>query len=215
MENRNRNTALVLIAAGVFLLLEHQLGFVSMVALLLIALGFYKSRAEEGKSGYIMMVIGVVMLVGGHLAILLPLLLISLGIFLIRSKQLQRDGRFIQKHKIIESYKQGQESWVLKSLSLWHIVGEIQMDLTQAIPEQEVTTIVLQGVIGDIDIVTPDYIGLSVNATALFGQMHIGHEKEAGFTNRLIWQSPDYEQCTQKVHIEVSYLIADIDIKVL
>jgi lia operon protein LiaF len=215
MGNRNRNTAIVLIAAGLFLLVERHLGFFSMVALLLIGLGFYKVRTEEGKSGYVLIVIGAILLLGGHFSLIIPLLLIALGIFYIKSHKIQRDGVYIQKMKLIESYKVGREPWELKSFSLWHLIGEVNIDLTQAIPEQEESTIILQGAIGDVDIVVPDYLGVSVSTSAAFGQLDVVTEKEAGFMNKLVWQSPGYEQSAQKVRIDVSYLIADIDIKVL
>jgi lia operon protein LiaF len=215
MENRNRNTALVLIAAGLFLLVERHLGFFSIVALLLMGLGFYKVRSEGGKSGYVMMAVGTALLLGEHFSILIPLLLIALGIFYIKYNKNQREGIYIQKMKLIESYKVGREPWELKSLSLWHLIGEIHIDLTQAIPEQEETTLIIQGAIGDVDIVVPDYLGVTVTASAVFGQLDVGTEKEAGFMNRVAWQSPGYESSTQKVRIEVSYLVADIDIKVL
>ena len=45
--NRSRNTALVLIGAGVFLLLDHTIGFFPILAVILILLGIYRVRSRK------------------------------------------------------------------------------------------------------------------------------------------------------------------------
>ncbi|OXM83378.1 cell wall-active antibiotics response protein LiaF [Paenibacillus rigui] len=213
--NNNRNVALLLIGIGIFLLAEDHVSFFTVVALLLIFVGINKIRSSSVRKGYVLIGIGLIMLLGGNLSLLLAVVLISLGYFYIRSKQLHRDDSYVKKQSLIESIRWGREPWILRSSSIWNIVGELQIDMTYAIPEQKETTIVLQGVIADVDIIVPEDMGVSVTSSVLMGQSDIGPNKEAGLLNKTVWQSPNYETAEHQVKIIISYIIGDIDIKVV
>ncbi|TMV46401.1 hypothetical protein FE783_25880 [Paenibacillus mesophilus] len=215
MGNRNRNTAIVLIAAGLFILIEHYINFFTIAALLFIALGVYKIRSSPDKTGYVLLGVGVILLFSGHFTFILSVVLISLGLFYMKSKQAHRDDSYTQKQTILESFKRDKEPWELKNTSMWNVVGEIYMDLSLVMLDQKETTIVLQGVFGDVDIIVPEFLGVSVNASALVGQINAGNEKETGLVNKVIWQSPNYETSDQKVKLLVSYVVGDIDIKMV
>jgi lia operon protein LiaF len=121
----------------------------------------------------------------------------------------------MQKHKLMESMKWDKSPWVLKNMSVWNIIGEVNMDLSLAIPEQKESVVILQGIIGDIDIVVPEDMGVSVQSSLMFGQVDVAREKEAGLLNKVAWQSPNYETSEQKVKLIVSYIVGDVDIKVM
>ncbi|PYI50883.1 cell wall-active antibiotics response protein LiaF [Paenibacillus flagellatus] len=215
MENRNRNTAIVLIAAGLFILIEHYVSFFTIAALLFIALGIYKIRSSPDKTGYVLLAVGVILVFSSHFTFILSVVLISLGLFYMKSKQAHRDDSYTQKQSILESFKRDKEPWELKNTSMWNVVGEIYMDMSLVMLDQKETTIVLQGVFGDVDIVVPEFLGVSVQASALVGQINVGNEKETGLVNKVVWQSPNYETSDQKVKLLVSYLVGDIDIKIV
>jgi len=216
MDRRNRNTALVLIAAGLFILAERYLGFFTVAALLLIALGIYKIRASSDKTGYVLLALGVVFFISGNFAFLLAIVLIALGLFYMRSKSVHEyAGSYTQKQNVIVSIRHDKEPWELKNVSMWGVVGEIYMDLSLAIAEQKETTVLLQGVVGDVDIIVPEHMGVSVEASALVGQVDVARQREEGFANKIVWQSPNYETSDQKVKLIVSYIVGDIDIKIL
>ncbi|MCS7461771.1 cell wall-active antibiotics response protein LiaF [Paenibacillus doosanensis] len=213
--NNNRNVALILIGVGIYLLFNNHFGFFTVMALLFILFGINKIRSASIRKGYIFIGIGLVILIGGNLSLLLSVVLISLGYFYIRSRQLQRDDKYVRKQSLIDSIRWGREPWVLRSSSIWNVLGELQIDLTYAIPEQPETTIVLQGVIADVDIIVPEDMGLSVTAWVLFGQSDIGPNKEAGVFNKTVWQSANYETADTRVELLITYVVADIDIKVV
>ncbi|MDO3681082.1 cell wall-active antibiotics response protein LiaF [Paenibacillus ehimensis] len=212
---RNRNIALVLIGAGLFLLADNHLGFFTVLALFLLLLGVYKVRSGAERKGYIMMVIGLLLLAGGNFTLILAIILISLGFFYNKSRKIHRSEHHYRKQSVIDSIRWGREPWVLRNMSIWNVLGELQMDLTYAIHEQKETTIILQGVIADIDLIVPEDVGLSVTASVLFGQTSIGYDKEAGVLNKMVWQSPNYWTADRQVKLEISYIVADIDIKIV
>jgi lia operon protein LiaF len=215
MENRNRNTALVLITAGLFLLFGNLIGFFTVAAILILWLAIYKLRSGDDKTGYILLAVGILMLLSDHLSIIVAIVLISLGYFYIKSKQIHRDATYLQKQNLLESIKWNKDPWVLKNMSIWSVIGEINMDMSLALTEEEETVLILQGIIGDIDIIAGEDIAISVTASVLFGQLDVGQEKEAGVMNKIYWQSPNYETSEHKVKLVLSYIVGDIDIKVM
>ncbi|TDF91854.1 cell wall-active antibiotics response protein LiaF [Paenibacillus piri] len=212
--NHNRNVALILIGVGILLLVNNHWGFFTVLSLVLIIVGINKIRSASPRKGYILIGIGAVILIGGNLSLLIAVILISLGFFYIRSKQLQGSESYVKK-SLIESIKWGREPWVLRSTSIWNVIGELHMDLTYAILEQKEITLVLQGVIADVDIIVPEDIGLSVVSTVLAGESDVGPNKESGILNKTVWQSENYETADNQVKIMISYIIGDIDIKVV
>ncbi|MFC0215207.1 cell wall-active antibiotics response protein LiaF [Paenibacillus chartarius] len=212
---RNRNTALVLIGTGLFLLLQHKFGFFGLLAVALILLGIRDLRGRSAKRGYCFLGLGVFMLLGDKLSFLIAVVLIALGFFYIKSKRVHRDESFLQKQSLVDSIRWGQEPWILRNVSVWHFIGEFHMDLSLAILENKETTVVIQGVVGDVDIIVPDDIGVSVETSVTFGQIRAAHELESGLMNKLVWQSPNYRVSEHKVKLVVTYLVGDIDIKIL
>lgn len=217
MDTRRRNTAYVLLAAGIFLFSGNLISFMFVSALVLILLGIHLLRTAEGKekSGYIVLGVGVLLLVGDQFAILIAIVLISLGVFYIKSKKHHANEDYIQKQNLLESLKWDRDPWVLKNMSIWFVVGEIRLDLSLAIWEGKEITLVLQGLIGDVDIVVPEEFGIMVEASVPFGQIDIGPERESGVLNKLVWKSPNYEQSEHKVKLLMSYIAGDIDVKIL
>ncbi len=121
----------------------------------------------------------------------------------------------MQKQKLVDSVRLGREPWILRNSSTWYIIGETYIDLSLAILEQKETTVILQGVVGDVDIKVPDDIGVAVTASISFGQIQVANERESGVMNKLVWQSPNYELCDHRVKLVLSYIVGDIKIKVL
>lgn len=215
-QNRNRNLYLVFIIAGVFLLLYKVLQSSGLlIALAMLALGFYCVRTGDERKGYVLFGLGAFFLVGSHIVTIIALLCLSLGFFYLQSRKHHGDRDFIQIQKLIESMKRDREPWELKSMSLWHVIGEINLDLGLAIPEEPETTVVLQGIVGGIDIIVPEDIGLSIQSSLTIGQLKVGDRVESGIINKVAWQSPNYETATQRVKLIVSYIVGDIDIKMM
>lgn len=219
--NRNRNTAIALIGAGLFLLLDHTIGFFPIVAGFLILMGIHRIRIapdRRDKMGYLYVGIGAIILLGNNFAFVVAVAMIALGYFFLKNKQIPNGGQeqdYLKKHKWIDSVRLGKEPFILKNSSMANIIGEINIDLSLAILEQRETTLIVQGIIGDIDIIVPEDIGISVTSSIVFGQIDVAMQKEAGVMNKLHWVSPNFDRCEHRVKLIVSYLVGDIDIKIL
>ncbi|WP_166240713.1 cell wall-active antibiotics response protein LiaF [Paenibacillus turpanensis] len=215
MDNRNRNTALVLIVSGFYLLAGHLIGFMSVTALIIILMGVYKLRYDADKKSYVLLAIGFFILIGQSGAFSVALILILCGLYFIKSKGREERSQSHHRQGLVESLRWDRDAWVLKSMSMWFAVSEVRMDFSLAMPEEKETTVIIQGVVGDIDIIVPEDFGIQVESSIMLGQTQVGGRKESGIMNKFMWKSPHYETSAHKVRLILSYGLADVDIKVL
>lgn len=97
MDKRNRLIAIGLIGVGCMMIFGRWLGFFSIVALLFLLLGVYRTTSGKVKQGYKLLGIGAILLLLDHLVLVLGICLISLGMFFTKSKRVQRKEGFMQK----------------------------------------------------------------------------------------------------------------------
>ncbi|MFC5469987.1 cell wall-active antibiotics response protein LiaF [Cohnella suwonensis] len=209
---RKPSNAIVLIAAGLYLALGSVAGFASVNAALLIFLGVVRYRTDRSRVSVIVIAISTLVLVVSQFALFAILVLISLGIYYFRARP-PAFGTHVGKHRLFLNMRLDEQSWVLQSMSFWHAIGEIRMDMSQAVPEDKETTIVLQGLVGDLELIVPDDYGIEVDASVLIGQVSFKQIKEGGLFHRLSWKSPNYDQCETRLKLQLFYLVGDIKIK--
>jgi lia operon protein LiaF len=214
MDTRKRFLAIALIGFGILLIFGKWLSFFTIVALLFLAFGIYKIRqGEQVKTGYIFLAIGGGMILLDHFMLVLAILMISLGYYYAKIRKTQPQGNYVQKQNITSSIRWDRDPWSLRNTSMWHVLGELDIDLSLAMVEGGHNVLMFQGIVGDVDLVIPEDYGVEIEAFVLFGQIDFSQDKETGMLNRLYWKSPNYEIRDQKVKIIISYLVGDVDIR--
>lgn len=213
MEKRNRMLAIGLIGIGCMMIFGKWIGFFSIVALLLLLLGIYQTTSGKVKQGYRLLGVGAVLLLLDHLLLVLAICLISLGMFFVKSKKMQRRGGFMQKQSFSSRFDWDLSPWVMRSLSAWHVLGEADVDLSLAMAEDQETVMVFQGIFGDMDIHLSENYGVEIEAFVLFGSIEFGSHRDTGMLNRLNWKSANYDSCEHKVKINISYIMGDLDVR--
>ena len=214
-KHSQKNTYLVLSVAGLFIIFDHFIGAWKLVALLLVICGIYLIRSGAEKKGYVMVIAAAFFLAGGPFAIIVIVVLISLSLFYRNSKQLHRNVDYSHRESFIGSVRYDTEPWVLRDMSIWHAVGEMRFDFSQAIPETKEVTVILQGIIGSLHIVIPEDMAFSIEGTVYAGVLNVGGSKREGISNKVIWQSPQYEQAEMKVKLIATYLVGEVSIKTI
>ncbi|WP_246168308.1 cell wall-active antibiotics response protein LiaF [Paenibacillus antarcticus] len=215
MGKRNRIIAIGMICIGMLMLSGKWISFLSLVALLLLLFGIYKIRNGDIKKGYTFLAIGAILILLDNLILVVAISLISLGLFYGKSKKMHPNEGFIQKMSFMSNFDWDQSPWVMKSMSVWHVLGESDLDLSLGMPEERETIIVFQGVMGDMDLDIPDYYGVEIEAFVLFGSIDFDGKKDSGMMNRLTWKSANYMDTDYKVKVIVSYIVGDIDIRLI
>lgn len=223
MEESRRRTAFLLIAAGLYLAIGYVANFFTSSALLLAVLGFAQVRAakrEDRKemTGYALIGLAALIVMANHWWFIVTLAAAAVVWFLYKSRSRAGNpetAKFVKQH-IAASIKWGKdEPWVIRSTTLSVAIAEIQIDLTNAFFEEKETILEMHGMIGDIDIIVPEEVGVLVNAHVTIGQIQASGERGAGAMNRLLWRSNHYDTAEHRVILNISYLIADVDVKML
>jgi lia operon protein LiaF len=206
------SNAILFIAAGIYLALGGMAGYATVNAVILLLIGIERYRWDRSRLSIILIAVSTLLLIINQFGLFAIIVLVSLGIYYFRARPLAF-GTYVSKHKLFLNMRLDEQSWVLHSMSYWHAVGEIRMDMSLAIPEEKETTIVLQGLVGDVDFIIPVDCGIQVEASVLLGQISFKQMKEGGMFHRMSWRSPDYDECEQKLKLQLFYLVGDIKIR--
>jgi lia operon protein LiaF len=209
---RKPSNAILFIAAGIYLALGAVAGYTTVNAVILLLIGIERYRTDRARISIAVIVISTLVLIITQFALLVVVVLISLGIYYFRAKP-PTFGTYFSKHRLFLNMRLDEQSWVLQSMSYWHAIGEVRMDMSQAVPEEKETTIVLQGLVGDLDILVPDDYGIEVEASVLIGQVSFKQIKEGGMFHRLSWKSPNYDDCEMRLKLQLFYLVGDIKLR--
>ncbi|QJD84269.1 cell wall-active antibiotics response protein LiaF [Cohnella herbarum] len=209
---RKPSNAILFIAAGIYLALGAVAGYTTVNAVILLLIGIERYRTDRAHISIVVIVISTLVLIITQFALLVVVVLISLGIYYFRAKP-PTFGAYVSKHRLFLNMRLDEQSWVLQSMSYWHAIGEVRMDMSQAVPEEKETTIVLQGLVGDLDILVPDDYGIEVEASVLIGQVSFKQIKEGGMFHRLSWKSPNYDDCEMRLKLQLFYLVGDIKLR--
>ncbi|MBP2002020.1 lia operon protein LiaF [Paenibacillus shirakamiensis] len=215
MDRRRSFLAFLLIGFGLLIFLgQGNLNFLTIAALFFLVLGVYKIRqGQDTRTGYTCLIIGSGLILLEHIMLVVAVVMISLGFFYAKVRKMHPRGPHIQKQSFIAGMHWDRDPWILKSTSMWHVLGEHDIDLSLAIVEDTHNVLMLQGVVGDVDLIISEDYGVEIEAFILFGQIEFGPHKETGMVNRIYWRSPNYHEREQKVKIIISYLVGDVDIR--
>ncbi|WP_432418816.1 cell wall-active antibiotics response protein LiaF [Cytobacillus spongiae] len=106
-------------------------------------------------------------------------------------------------------------NWAVEPMELYNTIGDYFIDFSKAfIPEKE-TPIRLQGVIGDVNILIPDDIPVEIHTKVKVGDIRLfelDSEGELSANREIYYKSPDYDDATRKLRMEISLKIGSIRI---
>jgi lia operon protein LiaF len=101
----------------------------------------------------------------------------------------------------------------LHHLHIWHGIGDVVIDLSRALIEEDETFLVIDGWVGDITVYAPVDLPISVTAEVTLGDMEIFGHRQGGLNRHVAMKSQDYETATRKVKLIISLIVGDIDVK--
>ncbi|CAN2247739.1 LiaRS two-component regulatory system accessory protein LiaF [Bacillus vallismortis] len=101
----------------------------------------------------------------------------------------------------------------LNDLNISGFIGDIKIDLSKAmIPEGE-STIVISGVIGNVDVYVPSDLEVAVSSAVFIGDINLIGSKKSGLSTKVYAVSPDFSESKRRVKVSVSLFIGDVDVK--
>ncbi|MCY7917492.1 LiaRS two-component regulatory system accessory protein LiaF [Bacillus vallismortis] len=123
-----------------------------------------------------------------------------------------------EKHPDIRSFFIGElqmmkQPFDLNDLNISGFIGDIKIDLSKAmIPEGE-STIVISGVIGNVDVYVPSDLEVAVSSAVFIGDINLIGSKKSGLSTKVYAVSPDFSESKRRVKVSVSLFIGDVDVK--
>ncbi|WP_181349222.1 cell wall-active antibiotics response protein LiaF [Thalassobacillus sp. CUG 92003] len=109
-----------------------------------------------------------------------------------------------------QSFKK--ENWKVEPMSLWNAIGDYHFDFTKAfIPDQD-TPISVKGWVGDVKMLIPENVPFQVSASIKAGEISVLGQKADGISRRLTYQTPDYEEATRRLTLEIHFNAGSIKV---
>lgn len=213
MRNLNLSKkSLVFIAAGLYLAVGAIAGFATVNAAILLWLGIERYRQDRSRLSVAVIAVSAIVLVVNQIGLVLAIGLILAAIYYLRVKPSPGAG-YVSRPRLILSMRQDRPGWVLRSMGCWHLYGEVRLDLSGVVPEDNATNVVLQGIVGDIEIVVPEDYGVQIEANVLLGQVTVDGQGDGGMMRRISWSTPGYTRQDQQIKLQFNYIVGNIRIR--
>jgi lia operon protein LiaF len=166
--------------------------------------------------GTLLILIGVLILAGSIFDVnvwnfIWPVILILLGVWLLVRPRLA--GSMGTANFLFFNNLRRKGAWPVKSEEIWVFLGDVFMDLTSAdIPLGE-TVYRIYGFIGDVDLVVPQDVGVSVSSAAFINEIKVFGKKQSSILFPIEATSEAYATAERKIRLDVAFFISDVKIK--
>jgi predicted membrane protein len=165
--------------------------------------------------GVLLLLLGIGFLLANLLKISLWAFCFPIGLILIGVLLLVRPKVFDTSSNsswyLFGDVKRGSE-WTPTNEEFWLFFGDVKLDFTQAqLPPGE-TTIRINGLIGDVDVIAPADVGVAVSASGVFVDLRTPTDKADQFLSPASSASPNYATAERKLHLSTTFVIGDIDV---
>jgi lia operon protein LiaF len=140
-----------------------------------------------------------------------PVLLILLGLWmLVRPRWVSPRGSV---EFLFFNNMRRKGTWQVKNEEIWTFLGDVFLDLTGAeIPGGE-TVYRIYGFIGDVDLIVPQGVGVSVSSAGFINDVKILGHKRSSIVFPIDFASEDYETAERKIRLDVAFFISDVKAK--
>ncbi|MCK0471152.1 cell wall-active antibiotics response protein LiaF [Halalkalibacter sp. APA_J-10(15)] len=107
------------------------------------------------------------------------------------------------------------ESFELRDMTVWNGIGEVRLDLSRAIIPEGETVVIVQGLIGEVQIYIPDDLAVSVQASTILGEVAVLHERHSGINPNLSITTKGYKESSRRVKLILSTSIGEVKVRSL
>jgi lia operon protein LiaF len=105
--------------------------------------------------------------------------------------------------------------WTARSQDIWIGIGDVDLDYSQAeLPVGE-TKLRIYSLIGDLDLVVPHDLGVSLDINGAVTDAKLAGGKEESFFGTVEYTSPDFLAAPKRLRVEVLSLINDVTLRIL
>ncbi len=166
--------------------------------------------------GGLLILIGILILTGSIFNVSLwnffwPVVLILLGLLILFRPRWSSSRGPVEFLFFSNMRRKG--VWQVKGEEIWSFLGDVYLDMTQAeIPPGE-TVYRIYGFIGDVDLILPQGIGVSVSSAAFVSDIRILGRKQSTVLLPIDMSSEGYDTAERKIRLDVAFFISDVKVK--
>jgi lia operon protein LiaF len=166
--------------------------------------------------GGLLILIGIMILAGNLFNVNLwaffwPVLLILLGLWVLARPRWS--GAMGPANIVFFNNLRRKGDWQVKGEEIWVFLGNVLMDLTSAeIPSGE-TVYRIYGFIGDVDLIVPQGVGVSISSAAFINEVKIFGKKQSSILIPIETASEEYDAAERKIRLDVAFFISDVKFK--
>lgn len=174
------------------------------------------SKQSRMVVGLVLIGIGVSFLLGVVLRVNVwrfcwPLGLIAVGGWLLLRPSLSSPGTNIRVHPLADVKRRG--GWDVGNEEIWILVGDIHLDLTEASLAPGESRIKLFGVVGEVTLVVPEGLPLSLSSYAFLTDGHVYGKKQEQFVTPFQIESDGYSAASARLKLESYFVVNSLKVK--
>lgn len=140
-----------------------------------------------------------------------PVGLILLGAFLIARPGLFSPDSKTKLRPFADIRRGG--VWEPASEDIYMFVGDVRLDMSEAMLAPGETVIAIYGFVGDIRLSVPPGVGVAVASTAFLTTGSLFGQRGDHFLTTLERLTPDYAAAERKVRLETIFFVADLKVE--
>jgi len=103
--------------------------------------------------------------------------------------------------------------WQVADEETWIGVGDVDLDLTQAVIPAGETKLRLVGFVGDVSVRVPQSVGLTVNASGFVTDAKVLGHKQDLFLSPLHFATDDYAAAERKIRLDTTFFVHDLKVR--
>lgn len=140
-----------------------------------------------------------------------PVLLIGVGIWLVLRPRLSSPDWPSEVLLIGDRRRRGE--WTVRNEEFWLGVGDIELDMTQAIIPPGETVLRVYSFVGDIDVFVPRSVGVAVQLNGFVIDSDVLGQDYDSFLTPVSVQSENYLTAESRLRVEMTSFVVDLKIK--
>lgn len=106
----------------------------------------------------------------------------------------------------------GSKPWTLSDRNIWNAIGDVRVNLSTAHIEDGVYHLRIGGWIGDVRVLVPTGLDVSVNAAVALGDLTVFDDNQSGTGRRITHADPGFAEALKKVVIDIDLKIGDVQV---
>lgn len=140
-----------------------------------------------------------------------PLALIAAGVIILVRPKIGVSGAPLTLRLFGDDRRSG--PWQAGNEELLSFIGDVYLDLTEAKMEPGEIHYRVLSFVGDIDLVVPEGLGVSVSSVGFVTEASLFGTKMGGFLSPVDWSSDGYAAAECRIRLEMISFVGDLDVR--